>query len=245
MNNITNEERVAYLELKSLSKSTLEFKKADKSDTWVIMNKEDYRSLILKEHLVTETYEKAPLDTNKKVLRQLVKLTNKFAECITKDERKYVCNEEWTEAYFYGLPKLHKCKEITETMREQSRDYIKMLIPPSLRTRPICGGPNAVTQGASKLLHEILSPLVTNLKSYIKDEWDFVRRFPQHVSFDATLLSCDIVSLYSSIPTDLGLEALEYWINKLRDQIPIALRENLSWNLPSSCWRTIFDSSTM
>ena len=218
--NITHEERVAYLELKSLSKSTLEFKKADKSDTWVIMNKDDYRALILKEHLLTETYERASLDANKKVLRELVKLTSKFTECLTKDEKKYVCNEEWTDAYFYGLPKLHKCKDVIVTICEKSGDYVKMSIPPSLKTRPICGAPNAVTQGASKLLHEILAPLVPNMKSYIKDEWEFVRRFPQHVPFDATLFSCDIESLYSSIPKDLGLEAIEYWIDRLRHLIP-------------------------
>ena len=164
--------------------------------------------------------KKTSIDANKKVFKELGKLTNKFSECLTKDEKKYVCNEEWTEAYFYGLPKLHKSKEVIDKIREEGKDCIKMNIPSSLKTRPICGGPNAVTQGASKLLHEILSPLVPVMKSYIKDEWDFVRRFPRHVSFDATLLSCDIVSLYTSIPIELGLEALEYWIKRLRNQIP-------------------------
>ena len=83
-------------------------------------------------------------------------------------------------------------------------------MPESLKSRPICGGPKAVTQGASKLLDRILSPLVPNMKSYIKDEWDFVRSLPKAVEGNFKLLSCDIVALYPSIPIDLGLQALEY-----------------------------------
>ena len=92
-------------------------------------------------------------------------------------------------------------------------------MPDTLKSRPICGGPKAVTQGASKLLDRILSPLVPHLKSYIKDEWDFVRKIPKEVEGNFKLMSCDIVALYPSIPTDLGLQALEYWIDRLRPVI--------------------------
>ena len=54
----------------------------------------------------------------------------------------------------------------------------------------------------------------------MKDEWSFVRIFPTIVPYKAKLVSCDIVSLYTSIPKSLGLEALEYWIDKLRSLIP-------------------------
>ena len=94
-----------------------------------------------------------------------------------------------------------------------------MKMPESLKSRPICGGPKAVTQGASKLLDRILSPLVPNMRSYIKDEWDFVRSLPKAVEGNFKLLSCDIVALYPSIPIDLGLQALEYWVDKLRHVI--------------------------
>ena len=108
-----------------------------------------------------------------------------------------------------------------DRIENESTKYLCMEHPDSLKTRPICGGPQAVTQGASKLLHEILSPLVEEMKSYIKDEWDFVRSFPKKISFKANLISCDIVSLYPSIPTELGIEALEYWIDRLRHRIPM------------------------
>ena len=34
------------------------------------------------------------------------------------------------------------------------------------------------------------------------------------------MYSCDIESFYSSIPTEIGLEAIEYWIMRTRDPIP-------------------------
>ena len=34
------------------------------------------------------------------------------------------------------------------------------------------------------------------------------------------MYSCDIESLYTSIPTELSLEAIKYWIMRKRDLIP-------------------------
>ena len=46
------------------------------------------------------------------------------------------------------------------------------------------------------------------------------RKLPSHVDYPCVLASCDVVSLYTSIPHDLGLEALSYWIEKKRNLIP-------------------------
>ena len=54
----------------------------------------------------------------------------------------------------------------------------------------------------------------------IKDDWDFIRKLPSRVDYSCVLSSCDIVSLYTSVPHDLGLEALLYWIEKKRNLIP-------------------------
>ena len=45
-----------------------------------------------------------------------------------------------------------------------------MQSPGDLKGRPIVGGPNSPTQGISGLLEKILSPTVSCLKTYIKDE---------------------------------------------------------------------------
>ena len=45
-----------------------------------------------------------------------------------------------------------------------------MQSPGDLKGRPIVGGPNSPTQGISGLLEKILSPTVSCLKTYKKDE---------------------------------------------------------------------------
>ena len=220
VSNISREEKEALEELKNLSKSELEIKKADKTDVWVVMDKTEYRNqLILEQHLHTPTYETADEDINHQVYSDLTVLVEKYASCLTKSERKFILKEDWSNAYFYVLPKINKCEEVIRKLHSEQTEYVEMSMPKTLKGRPICGGPNAVTQGASKLLDKILSPLVPHLKSYIKDEWDFVRTFPKKVEGSYKLLSCDVVSLYPSIPIDLGLEALEYWIDRLACKI--------------------------
>ena len=48
--------------------------------------------------------------------------------------------------------------------------------PEDLKERPIVGGPNSPAQGISGLLEKILTPTVSCLKTYIKDDWDFTRK---------------------------------------------------------------------
>ena len=57
---------------------------------------------------------------------------------------------------------------------------------------------------------ENINPIVSCFKTYIKDEWDFIRKLPPHVDYPDVLASCDVVSSYTSISHDLGLEALSY-----------------------------------
>ena len=41
------------------------------------------------------------------------------------------------------------------------------------------------------------------------------------------MYSCDIESSYTSTPTELGLEAIEYWIMRKRGLIPQRFTKNL------------------
>ena len=222
LDNISKKEKKALTDLKELAKSTIEIKKADKTDTWVVMEKSDYRDkLVIAEHLSSNTYKKAKLNINRKVYNNLTRLVKEKYKYNTSDsEKEVILDEDWKVANFHVLPKIHKCQEILDKIIECKSVYIKMDFPSTLKSRPICGGPVAVTQGASKLLEKILSPLVKHQKSYVKDEWNFVRKFPCHVNRKCKLISCDIVSLYTSIPSELGLKALKYWIDKFRDEIP-------------------------
>ena len=81
--------------------------------------------------------------------------------------------------------------------------------PKDLKGRAIVAGPQAPTQHLSELLEKLLSPLVPQLRSYVKDDWDFLRKFPRQLDPHCKLYSCDVVNLYTNISHDLGLKSLE------------------------------------
>ena len=83
-------------------------------------------------------------------------------------------------------------------------EYLNIFQPEDLSGRPIVAGPESPTQCSGKLIEILLKPVAPCLTTYIKDDWDFIRFSPSEVEFDCTLYSCDLVSLYTSIPTELG-----------------------------------------
>ena len=99
-----------------------------------------------------------------------------------------------------------------------------MVAPLSLKWGPIIVGSMSPTKNFSKLLNKILSPLVPRQESYIKDDWTFLRHLPHQLEYDGELFTCDIVSLYTSIPHDLGFSAIKYWVQK-RSDFPLCFTE--------------------
>ena len=219
--NLQIDERKAIEELNIMCDTDVVIKKADKGNTLVVMDKSFYRDkLVMKDHLLTNTYQSANMKSDFKVMTEIKSLLDKHRSCVTDKEYKYITAFDWKSSNFYALPKIHKSTEIIEGIKDSSSAYVHLPIPTALKGRPVVAGPSAPTQHLSELLEKILSPLVLSLKSYIKDDWDFLRKFPRYLDPDCQLYSCDVVSLYTSISHKLGLSALKYWINKCRDLIP-------------------------
>ena len=144
----------------------------------------------------------------------------KYEKCLTSKEMKFITNYEWKSSNFYVNPKISKCKEIKMMMQKNNSPYLQMEAPATLKGRPIISGPMSPTKHLSMLIGKLLAPLVPLQKSYIKDDWEFIKQLPQTLDYDAQLFTCDIVSLYTSIPHDLGIEAIDYWIQTYRSKIP-------------------------
>ena len=217
--NVTADERNALKDLKN--NKSIVIKKADKTNILVIMDAEFYKQkLVLQDHLNKPTYERTTEDADKKVFKRQAALVEKHKRCLTNKEAKFITDYEWKTSNFYASPKISKCKEISEKMRSSDTEYLKMPPPESLKGRPIIAGPISPTKHLSKLIGRILAPLVPHQDSYIKDDWAFIRQLPRQVDYDAELFTCDIVSLYTSIPHDLGVEAIDYWIQNHRNEIP-------------------------
>lgn len=217
--NLSQSERQALKELKSAKDIII--KKADKGNTLVIMDTKFYRDkLVLSDHLETATYSKTPQDADKKVYKEVKKLVEKYKTCFTSKETNFILNDNWNSSNFYALPKIHKNQKIIDKFRDSTTDYVKMPVPEDLKGRPITAGPNSPTRGLCELLEKILSPFVPRLKTFVKDDRDFLSRVPRFIDYDCDLVSCDIVSLYTNIPHDLGLEALRYWLTKYPELLP-------------------------
>ena len=50
------------------------------------------------------------------------------------------------------------------------------------------------------------------MKSYVRDDIDFLDHLPTKVDLDSTFISLDVTSLYTNITHDRGIEAIAYWI---------------------------------
>ena len=120
----------------------------------------------------------------------------------------YLLNFDCKTSTFYGLPKIHKSKTIENACRENEKD------PQDLTFRPIVAGPNCETSHLSLLLDILLKPFLEHVKSYLRDDIDFLNFLPIDVPDDALLVSLDVVSLYFNIPHDLGRTAVEFGLER-------------------------------
>ncbi len=243
-NNLSQLEEVALRELKELTRTEIEVKKADKTNTLVIMDKADYRDQLVHQcHLATNSYEQTEENIDKRVHNKIKKFCNKFDGCLTKSEKDAIIDDDWATSNFYVLPKINKSATVVSEISKAQKECVEMNMPTDLKSRPIVSGPKSVTQGISKLLEKILTPLVTTLRSFIKDERDFLRKFPKNINKDSRIVCCDVVSLYTSIPNELGLKAIEFWIGKLRHLLPNCFSKDFILVLVLY-WKTTTSTST-
>ena len=194
-------------------------KEADKGGCVVLMNKTHYIKMI-NEHLNdNNTYKKTNEGCDQKVRKALISLTKKYEDILSKQESSYLTNFKFQTSNFYGLPKIHKSKTISEAIGEQNHEYIEIFEPADLTLRPIVGGPNCPTRPLSKLLDILLKPFITHVKSYIKDNLDFLRKCSRDNKETSVLVTFDVKSLYTSIPHAYGLEAINYWLDNFPENL--------------------------
>ena len=75
-------------------------------------------------------------------MKKIGELANKYESLLTKAEKLYLTNISFTANNFFGLPNVHKSKQINEAIHQQNNEYIEIHEPDDLTVRPIVGGPN-------------------------------------------------------------------------------------------------------
>lgn len=183
------------------------------------MDRDHYKEMSLSQLQDHQFYTKLEQNEDRRTMLKIEKLTRKYQDNLTDNEIEYLTKYEVKSCNFYGLPKIHKCKNIQENVKKCNSTYIKLPRPNDLKLRPIIAGPASSAQRLSNMLNIILKPLCTKVTSYVRDNMDFLNYIPQTVPGDTILVTFDVSSLYTNIPHNLGLEAIQYWLDKHPDQI--------------------------
>ena len=189
-------------------------KEADKGGATVIMDREHYKEMV--ENTLNDRgyYEVLETNPHKETKLKYNKFLKKNESKLTKKELDYLELFEVKESQFYGLPKIHKSKEITNQCKKTNAPYVEVKEVRDLKLRPIGAGPSCLTHRVSYLLDIILRPFTNHVKSYLRDTTDFLINLPYRVPTNTSLASFDIEALYSNIPHELGIKAVHFWLDK-------------------------------
>lgn len=103
-----------------------------------------------------------------RVMKKVCELTEKFDSQLVKKEMLFLTIFSFLMGNFYGLPKVHKIKQIKEAILQQNKEYIELYEPNDLTVRPIVGGPNCPAKPLSELINKILKPLLIHIRSYVR-----------------------------------------------------------------------------
>ena len=170
------------------------------------------------------TYEMCSITVDqlrKKVLKFLKDSLNEFGpNLFTKKEHAALTSENIAFAYFYGLPKIHKSKEISNAVLQQNSEIITYPSPQDLTFRPIVSTNRCPTGPLSTLIDTLLRPFLNQIPQRLRDTWDFLKRLPSTTEEDTILVTADIASLYTNISNAPGIEAVNYFCSRYPELLP-------------------------
>ena len=190
--NVTKEERNAINSLRN--DASIIIKEADKGSGIVIWDREDYLKEAESQLGDENVYEKLHGDSVSPLIKVIKSALSKIQKRgdISNETLDYFLTTDPKLGRFYLLPKIHK------------RLY-------NVPGRPVISNSSFFTENISAFLDFHLQPLVKEVKSYIKDTNDFLRKLSDlpPLKNDVLLCTVDVVGLYPNIPHKDGIEALK------------------------------------
>jgi len=165
--------------------------RSDKGNKTVLMCQNQYDSKMQNLLSDTTTYEIIPSDPTPRLQRiNNNKIQSIFnAKLIDNNTKLDLKTDISIPPRIYGLPKIHK---------------------PNAPLRPIVSTINSPNYKSASILAQILGNVVDKNKYYIKNSYEF-RTFLETITLlpNERLVSFDVVSLFTNIPTNLALDIVE------------------------------------
>lgn len=159
--------------------------RSDKGNHTVVMHFEEYKQKV-RQHLADPAY--AVLHSNP--LHDLIKSETQIIEHLAANAKtkSLVTNFQPNTLFlprFYGVIKIHK----------------------DFKIRPITATSGAVGNLSNKTANTIIASIFDRQKHHIRDSFDFKKRIDKVVlDPNDTIVSMDIISMYTTIPTDLAIQ---------------------------------------
>ena len=176
------------------------------------MNTKHYLKMI-SDHLNDETiYKMVEANCDAKGMKGIAKIIEKYKDDLTNKEKEYHTSFSYNTSNFYGLPKIHKSELIQNAIKKQQKEYVHINETSDLKLRPIVAGPICPTRPLSNLIDILLKPFLLHVKSYVKDNLDFLSKCSRKNYEDTLPVTFDVVNLYTNTPHTFELEALDYWL---------------------------------
>ena len=193
--NINEQEETALREL--LYDETIVIRPSDKSNTIVILNREDYELEVEKELKDNTTYKPVKNDLTQKNENKVKKLVENLYKrsVITQDMKRYLLPKGSTSGKVQANPKLHKQNHPVRT---------------------IINGRNHPTEKIAELVENELTEHVRSLPSFLQDTTDFLKKLNeinQPLPDNAIMFCLDVKSLYPSVPRKEAREACKAALN--------------------------------
>ena len=91
--------------------------------------------------------------------------------------------------------------------------------PKCLKLRPIVGEPKCPNRRLSNFLELLLIPLTNHVKRNLKHNIELLKTCKRNVTHDTVLVTFHVRSLYTNIPHEFGLRAIEYFVSNYRQSI--------------------------
>ena len=160
---------------------------ADKGNATVVMDRVEYSNK-LADLIGYGGYCKVKKDRTLKMERKLSQILGKNKDLIPQTKYRQLIQHYRKLPHIYGLPKIHK-------------DGIPL--------RPIVSNWGSACHLLSHFLVEIINPLTGKSSSYVKNSAHFVERISDAPIHAIQMVSLDVVSLFTKVPTDETLAVVQ------------------------------------